>query len=122
VSGAPSIDDQELGTGDDTTKVFQLGKTYRSGVYSHRRDIRKPVAGTVLVGVDGVLQAAGTDYEVDHDTGEVTFSSAPAAGAVLSAGYEFDVPVRFDTDRLEINLATFSAGEIPNIPIIEVRS
>lgn len=122
VSVTPSATDQELGTGDGVSTIFQLGKTYRSGPHSHRRDIRKPLTGSVVIGVDGVSQLAGSDFSVDHATGEVTFMIAPADGAVLTAGYEFDVPVRFDTDRLEINLASFSAGDIPNVPIIEVRS
>lgn len=121
-SSAPSASDQDLGISDGAKTVFQLGKTYKSGEHSHWRDVRKPVTGSVLVAVDGVSLTAETDFTVDYVTGEVTFSAAPPDGAILTAGYEFDVPVRFDTDRLEINLASFSAGDIPNIPIIEVRS
>lgn len=122
VSATPSASDQDLGLGDGTQTVFQLAKSYQSGEHIHRRDVRKPVAGTVTIGLDGQGLIAGTDFVLDHAGGEVTFVSPPADGAVLTAGYEYDVPVRFDTDRLEINLASFSAGDIPNIPIIEVRS
>ena len=79
--------------------------------------------GTVLISVDGNLQAENTDYSIDHASGLVTFlsGSIPANGALINAGFEYDVPVRFDTDELKINLSRFNAGEIPNIPIIEVR-
>jgi uncharacterized protein (TIGR02217 family) len=120
--GAPAAIDETIGTGDGETAVFQLAKTYGSLHAPWRRDIRKPVAGTVLVAVDGIA-ADGGDWAVDATTGVVTFvpGAIPAEGAVVSAGYEFDVPVRFDTDRLEINLTTFAAGEIPAIPLVEIR-
>lgn len=88
------------------------------------RHITKPVAGTVRVSVDSVEQIAGTDYVVDLTNGEITFLAGhePGSGAVVAAGYEFDVPVRFDTDRLDINVTTFQAGDIPSIPVIEVRT
>ena len=82
--------------------------------------IRKPVAGSVLVAVGGAPEA---NVSVDTTTGRVTFAAGhvPAAGAVVTAGFEFDVPVRFDTDYLEIDLSHFEAGQIPNIPIVEIR-
>ncbi len=115
----PTATDQALGTGDDATTAFQLKKTYSSGAQSYTRDIKTPVAGSVLVAVDASPMASG--WSVDTATGIVTFDTAPATDAVLTAGFEFDVPARFDTDRLEINLAHFNAGEIPSIPIVEVR-
>ena len=83
----------------------------------------KPVAGTVRVAVDGVEQSEATDFTVDATTGVVTFEPGhePGAAAVITAGFEFDVPVRFDTDKLEINLQGFRHGAIPHIPIVEVR-
>jgi uncharacterized protein (TIGR02217 family) len=120
---APLTTDQAIGTGDGTTTTFQLVKSYVSGAQSYSRTVTKPVTGTVRVAVAGVEKTAGTDFTVDTATGVVTFlpGHVPAASAAITAGFEFDVPVRFDTDRLEINLAAFSAGEIPNIPLIEVR-
>lgn len=122
-SGTPSQTDQQIGTGNGTTAVFQLMKTYGSAFAPYQRAIRKPVQGTLKVAVAGVLQTAGTWYTADYAQGTVTFLTGhiPAAGAVITAGYEFDVPVRFDTDRIEVNLQSFAAGSIPNIPIIEVR-
>lgn len=115
------FDDQEIGVGDGAQTVFQLVKTYASGGESYVRDICKPVAGTVVVGVDGVALTAGAEFTVDEATGEVSLSAAAGPGAVVTAGYEFDVPVRFDTDALQVSVASFNAGEIPSIPVIEIR-
>lgn len=115
--------DQSIGTGDGSTSVFQLTKTYGGALAPYSRDVTKPVAGTVKIAVDGAIQNEGSDYMVDASTGLVTFfvGSVPSAGVVVSAGFEFDVPVRFDSDRLEINLRSFEHGAIPSIPIVEVR-
>jgi uncharacterized protein (TIGR02217 family) len=121
--GTPAATDQAIGTGDGTTAAFQLVKAYGSGFSPYSRAIVKPVAGTVTVAVDGEAAAEGTDWTLDPATGIVTFVSGaiPADGAAVTAGYEFDVPVRFDTDRLEINLTAFAAGDIPAIPLVEIR-
>jgi uncharacterized protein (TIGR02217 family) len=113
--------DQTIGTGTGALTAFQLSKTYTSGPASYVRPVKKPVGGTVSVAVGGVAKTLGTDYTLDLTAGVVTFAVAPANGASVTAGFEFDVPVRFDTDRLEISLAAFKAGELPHIPIIEVR-
>ncbi|MGF7160267.1 uncharacterized protein (TIGR02217 family) [Rhodoligotrophos appendicifer] len=113
--------DQSLGTGTGSQTSFPLVKRYNSGGIHYVRVIAKPVAGTVRVAVGGVEQVAGMHFTVDPTTGLVTFSVAPAAAAALTAGFEFDTPVRFDTDRLEINLTAFQAGEIPAIPLVEIR-
>ena len=108
--------DQAVGTGDGGTLSFQLVKIYTSGPASWTRRIVKPVEGSVRVAVDGVEQAVS----VDASTGLVAFDAAPTGA--ITAGYEFDVAARFDTDRLAINLASFEAGEAPSIPLIEVLS
>ena len=113
--------DQPLGAGDGVETVFSLSKSYISGPSSYSRPITKPVAGTVLVAADGVALSEGAEFTVDETSGAVTLASPPAPGAALTAGFEFHVPVRFDTDRIEVNLAAFEAGEIPSIPVIEVR-
>ncbi len=114
---APS--DQAIGTGNGSTTAFQLAKIYTSGSASWTRKIAKPVAGTVRVALAGVEQMSG--WSVDTTTGVVTFTSAPAASVAVTAGYEFDVPARFDTDALSINLESFRAGNIQAIPIVEIR-
>jgi uncharacterized protein (TIGR02217 family) len=108
---------QPLGIGDGVTVAFQLSKTYGASFDPYVRPISKPVAGTVLVTVDGI---ATTAFTVSETTGVVTFAAAPADGAVLLAEFEFDVPVRFDTDRLDIELSSFDAADAPAIPLIEV--
>ncbi len=113
--------DQDIGIGDEIQTVYQLTKSYRSGDAVQVRNITKPVENTVKVAVDGSELIHGTDYEVDWATGQVTFVAAPSEGAAVTAGYVFDVPVRFDTDRIDCSVGGFSAGEIPSIPIVEVR-
>lgn len=115
----PAATDQAIGTGDSATDSFQLVKSYGSAFAPWQREITKPVAGTVLVALDGVEQASG--WSVDAATGIVTFTAPPGAGVAVTVGFEFDVPVRFDSDFLEINLAAFEAGEIPDIPLVEIR-
>lgn len=118
-SKAPHFLDQEIGTGDGTKDVFQLSKSYASGGQTYVRHIHKPVSGTVVVGVAG--SAVTSDVTIDHTTGEVQFATPPANGEAVTAGFEFDVPVRFDTDRLEMSHASFTAGEIPSVPVVELR-
>lgn len=112
--------DQFLGTGDGETSVFQLVKGYGDGVAVERRPVVKPVAGSVRVAIDGAEVTEG--FSVDATTGIVTFAvgRVPEEGAEIRAGFEYDVPVRFDTDRIEIDLEAFRAGRIPSIPLIEV--
>ncbi|MFN3856091.1 MAG: TIGR02217 family protein [Phreatobacter sp.] len=115
---APAPTDQILGAGDGATQTFALVKHYGAGPQAYVRPIAKPVAGSLHVAVDG---AETTAFTLDSTTGEITFASPPPAGAVVTAGFLFDVPVRFDTDRLEVNLTSFAAGEIPSIPLVEIR-
>lgn len=113
--------DQMLGTGDGSARRFALVKTYGSGPDAYQRPIFKPTVGSLRVAVGGA-DAAG-NFSFDAETGEVVFSAgkAPTGGQAVTAGYEFDVPVRFDTDRLSISLKAFRAGQIPSIPLIEVQ-
>lgn len=115
--------DQMLGTGDGARSVFALTKTYGAAHAPYARPIAKPVAGTVRVAVSGVEVTEGVTFSVNTATGEVTFLAGhvPSGGAAVTAGFRFDVPVRFDTDFLEVNLTAFEAGEIPRIPVLEIR-
>jgi len=121
-TGAVTPHDQIIGAGDGTNDSFQLSKTYGSLYAPYRRPIVKPVAGSVRIAVDGV-EIDDDDFAVDLATGVVTFAGGhiPAAGKAVTAGFRFDVPVRFDTDYLEVDLAAFAAGVIPKIPLIEIR-
>lgn len=114
-----SASDQVIGTGDASTTTFQLVKSYSSGGVTVDRVIDKPVSGSLSVYLGGVLQSSGVT--LDAATGVVTFASAPGSGVVITAAFEFDVPARFDTDQLEINLDSYGIGSWQNIPIVEVR-
>ena len=118
-TGAPAATDQSIGTGDGATVSFQLAKTYGAGTSDWVRKITKPVSGSVLIALDGIPQSSG--FSVDDATGVVTFDSAPGVGVAVTAGFKFDVPVRFDTDRLDVDLDAFAAGSAPHVPLVEIR-
>ena len=120
-SGRVSDQDQVIGTGDGAATVFALGKTYDPDGNAFRRPILKPVAGTVVVAVAGNPQVETVDYALDLAAGTVTFVLPPDVGTVVTAGFEFDVPVRFDADRIAVSVASFQAGEVPSVPVVEVR-
>jgi uncharacterized protein (TIGR02217 family) len=113
--------DQELGRGDGNARSFKLQKRYQSGDEIYLRPIKKPVMGSVKVAISGDPVVASVDFDVDHASGTVTFVNAPDIGARITAGFEFDVPVRFDSDQIFASVANFEAGEVPSIPVIEVR-
>ena len=119
-SGMPSPLDQPIGTGNGSATLFQLTKRYTSGAQSWTRAITKPVAGTVTVALNGTPQASG--WSVSTATGLITFTTAPAAGVAITAGFEFDVPVRFDTDALDVTLDIERLGSITSIPLVEIRT
>lgn len=126
-SAAPDVavatTDQVIGTGDGTTATFPLIKTYGALYSPYQRPIAKPVPGSVRIAVAGAEVAEGTAFGVDSTTGVVSFLAGhiPAIGAAVTAGFLFDVPVRFDTDYLEVDLSAFAAGAIPKIPLVEIR-
>ena len=115
------FEDQVIGIGDGETTLFHLGKTYCSGGADYHRPIAKPVAGSVRIGLHDTEQVQGTDYEIDLATGRVTFAEPPVDGIAVTAGFEFDVPVRFATSRIVTSVASFQAGEVPDVPVVEVR-
>lgn len=110
-----------IGVGDNSETEFQLRKQYTSGAVTVNRIITKPVSGSISVYKDAVLQTVTTHYTVDTTTGIITFVSAPGLGAVITASFQFDVPVRFDTDELGISVEALELGQWGSIPIIEVR-
>jgi uncharacterized protein (TIGR02217 family) len=118
---AATAADQRIGTGDGARAGFQLVKTYGVAHAPYERLIAKPVAGSVRVAVSGVEKPAAA-FSCDVTTGMLTFAPGhvPPAGAAVTAGFEFDVPVRFDTDELEIDLSAFEAGAMPSVPLVEI--
>ena len=113
-----------IGTGDGATANFQLRKQYTSGGVTINRSIKKPVSGTVNVYVNGVLKTITTHFTVNTTTGTITFTGGniPSAGQVITSDFEFDVPARFDTDKIDVSLDSFQIGSWPNIPVVELRA
>lgn len=120
-SQQPAATDQVIGVGDGVAATFQLCKAYGTGASLYSREITKPCDGTVRIAMDGV-ELAGSAFSCNLSTGQVTFAagSIPPPAAVLTAGFAFDVPVRFDTDAVEVDLSAFAAGEIPRVPVVEI--
>lgn len=121
--------DQSLGTGDGSTTQFQLTKTYSDGVGTVPRIISKPVHtnggghgnGTVVIAIGAVSQTTG--WTVNSTSGIVTFTSAPSIGAVITAGFQFDVPVRFDKaidQELSCSIDDWNSGAVASVPLIEI--
>ena len=119
---APAALDQRIGTGDGHSSAFALCKTYGEGAQAYVRPITKPVAGSLRIAIDG-SEVDPAQWSLDALNGRVTFAAdhIPGAGAIITAGFLFDVPVRFDTDELSIDHSAFAAGAIASIPLIEIR-
>ena len=126
-SAAPGVAvtpaDQVIGAGDGDADTFQLVKTYGGLHAPYQRPVAKPLPGSVRVAVDGGEVDEGVAFTCDTATGIVTFlpGHVPAIGEAVTAGFLFDVPVRFDTDYLEVDLSAFAAGAIPKIPLLEIK-
>lgn len=119
-SATPAATDQGIGTGDGARKVFALTKTYGTADMAVVRSIAKPVAGSVKIAVAGAALAVSA-YAVDTATGLVTLTTAPGAGVAVTAGFEFDTPVRFDGDRIDVTLESFNAARVGAVALVEVR-
>ena len=119
-SGTITPLDQSLGVGDGVRTTFELSKRYGEGEAAPDRRIHKPVDGTVRVAVDGD-EVDPSAFEVDLTTGVISLAAPLATGAAATAGFEFDVPVRFDADRIDVTLESFAAGRMAAVPLIEVR-
>ncbi len=111
--------EQALGVGDGTNKSFQLVKAYVSGAGNDTRTIKKPVQDTVVPYLAGVKQTSG--WSVSTMTGVLTFLVAPAQGVAVTADFEFDVPVRFDTDSMAVTIEQIDLHQWSDIPIVEIR-
>jgi len=111
-----SATSQILGTGDDSTTEFQLIKTYISGT-AYSRTITKPVSGSLSIYIDNIET---TDYIINSTTGIITFNTAPLNTQEIKADFEFDVPVRFNNDNLEISMDSLNSGKVKEIELIEL--
>ncbi|MEE9432792.1 MAG: DUF2460 domain-containing protein [Sphingorhabdus sp.] len=117
MTGTPGTGDQEIGVGDGVQTEFALIKQYGAGDERQMRRITRPVTDSAVIAIDGIPASGWTLGE----QGIIIFETAPEEGALVTAGFLFDVPVRFAEDLIEINRATFLAGEIPSVALIEVR-
>ncbi|MBS9531266.1 MULTISPECIES: TIGR02217 family protein [unclassified Wolbachia] len=113
-----TVINQEIGIGDDKKTIFQLMKTYISGKDKHTRTIKKPVHDTIKIYLDGEKTEK---YSVNYSTGEIAFMKPPAKGRIITASFEFDVPVRFDTDYLNASIDNYGSNSWNNIPLVEVK-
>lgn len=111
---------QNVGTGNGAATVFQLKKHYASGSVTETRLITKPVAGSIAIYIDSILQS-GSAYTANTTNGLITFNTPPANGTAITADFQFDVPARFDTDRLSAALDTYGSHSWHDIPIVEIR-
>lgn len=111
---------QPIGTGNGSATVFQLVKTYVSGAVTETRTITKPVSGTIQIYLSGVLQN-GSAYTANTTNGQITFTAPPGSGVAVTADFEFDIPARFDTDRMSATLETYGANSVDDIPVVEIR-
>ena len=118
-SAIPSGTDQIIGAGDGIELVYQLIKSYSDSAGHYDRPITKPISSSLVLAANGAV-IDPSEYGLNGLTGLVTFQAPPAAGVVITAGYEFDVPVRFDAGQLDLAIEAFGAGEIADIPLIEV--
>jgi uncharacterized protein (TIGR02217 family) len=126
--GDYQIVNQQIGVGDGTTTQFQLVKTYTdpNNIMTFTRTIAKPVAGSIttllVAGVPVPTSGTGLHYSLDTTTGIFTFSAAPAATQPIVVSYiEFDVPVRFDTDKLNVKQEFWQTSSWESIKIVEIR-
>ncbi len=115
---APAADDQALGLGDGARSEYALVKRYGNGVDAQTRRVTRPVEETIRIALDGVVQTSGWSHA---GLGVIAFETPPGAGVLVSAGFAFDVPVRFAEDHLEIDRETFAAGAVPSVPLVEIR-
>ncbi len=118
-SATPSAQDQTIGVGNGTNTVFQLTKAYGDSAASYARVITKPIRASVRIDVGGV-ELPSSGFSLDVSAGKVTLAVAPLAGVDVRAGFIFDTPARFDTDRLDIALDAFDAGRVVSLSLVEI--
>lgn len=117
MTGTPTLLDQVLGEGDCQRSAFALVKAYGTGDEPQLRRITRPVAASLVVSIDGTASTAWTL----ESGGILSFATPIPTGAIVRAGFLFDVPVRFAEDRLDVSGAAFAAGEAPSVPLVEIR-
>lgn len=110
--------DEEIGTGDGIETEFQLVKNYTAGAITRERKITRPVEDTVVIFADSVVVPGAS---VDYSTGIVTITPAPALNVKITADFEFDIPVRFEDDEIELLGLTHDLDQPVSLVLLEVR-
>ena len=110
-----------IANGNGVKTEFQLIKSYISGSDYIIREIKKPVDNSEKIYINSILQIRDTDYMIDIKTGIISFISAPADTSIINADFEFDVPVRFDTDDINITLDNYLIASVNNVPLVEIK-
>lgn len=118
MTGVPTPLDQLLGTGNGVRTAFPLIKTYGEGEEAERRRITRPEAASVSVAVAGVPLPSGWSL---GELGTINLATAPVEGAAVTAGFRFDVPVRFAEDSLSVDTGLWLAGDAGSVPLVEIR-
>lgn len=114
--------DQLLGTGDGIEDTFQFRKTYTRNSFTKTHSLVLPVESTVLVAIDAIEQAVGVDFTIDREAGTITFASPPGVGDLVTAGFLYDIPVRFESDDVfEQILKAFETDGVAGLSLWEVR-
>ena len=112
--------DQPCLQADENRQIFLLQKKYGTTMYSSIRRIFKPIVNTVTVAVNGVT-LTNSEFTVDDAEGRIELTQAVSVNHVVTAGFHFYIPVRFDTDFLDIQLTADQAGIVQNVPLVELR-
>ena len=111
-------ENQYIGVGDGETKEFQLIKAYRvSDNIVYYRKITKPVISTVRVFINDI---ESKDFNIDLTTGLIALNTAPEIDSTIKASFEFDVPVRFENDIMEITMNSINSGNVKDIILAEI--
>lgn len=114
-----SATDQSIGTGDGLTQAFQLKKTYTRGAQTYTRNIYLPIESSLIVALDGTPTVA---FSTDRETGIITFTAPPSPGVAITAGFYFDVPVRFESDDAFGGIVqTYNVSGVADLTLVEVR-
>lgn len=111
------INNNLIAIADGITSSFQLIKRYSFLDQSIVRKISKPVPNTIKVYCSNLSEIP----EINYSTGQIKFTKTPEKGAEIRADGEFDVPVRFDIDKLATSIESYEVYSHQEIPLIELK-
>ncbi len=121
LAGTPTPTDEVLA--NSATGIYQLRNFYGTngtalaGIGYPSRTIYKPVAGTVVVAKNGVTISSG--LSIDTTNGLITITPAPLITDTITAGCQFDIPCRFNS-QIEVTSIDVAIRDCGSIDIIEL--